>query len=229
MLEELKKEVYEANMKLKKEKLIIFTWGNVSGISSDRKYMVIKPSGVDYDLLSPDKMVVCDMDGNVIEGNLKPSSDYKTHLEIYKASKDVKGVCHTHSKWATIWAQSKRNIPNYGTTHSDYFEGDILCSRDMTAFEINNDYEKNTGKVIVETIGKRDYLNNKAVLVSSHGPFTWGVSAKDSVDTAIVLEEYANMAKFTEDLNSNIKEINEELKNKHFYRKHGKNAYYGQN
>lgn len=228
MLEQLKKQVYEANMRLKDEKLIIFTWGNVSGITKDRKYMVIKPSGVDYNLLTPDKMVICDMEGKIIEGNLKPSSDYKTHLEIYKAASNVNGVCHTHSKWATIWAQSKREIPNYGTTHADYFQGYIPCSRDMSNEEIKEDYEKNTGKVIVETLEGKDFIKNKAILVSSHGPFTWGSSANDSVDTAVVLEEIAYMAKYTEDLNPEIDSINKVLQNKHFDRKHGTNAYYGQ-
>lgn len=228
MLEELKKEVYEANMRLFRENLIIFTWGNVSGIDDSGRYVVIKPSGVDYGKLTPEMMVVTDLEGEIIEGALNPSSDLKTHLEIYKASKDVKGVCHTHSLWATTWAQSKRSISNYGTTHSDYFENEILCSRELTPKEIDEDYELNTGKLIIETLGNREFLKNKAIIIASHGPFTWGTSPNDSVDTAKVLEYIAQMAKNTEDLNSGISSIQIELKEKHFNRKHGKNAYYGQ-
>lgn len=228
MFEELKKEVYAANMRLRDEKLVIFTWGNVSGITKDRKYIAIKPSGVEYDKLTPEMMVICDMAGKVVEGKLKPSSDLQTHLEIYKGSPSVGGVCHTHSQWATIWAQSKRAIPNYGTTHSDYFQAEIPCSRAMMKEEIESDYEKNTGKVIVETLSGKDYLKNKAILVASHGPFTWGKSAHDSVDTAVVLEQIAQMAKYTEDLNPQVPSIDISLQRKHFDRKHGSHAYYGQ-
>lgn len=228
MLENLKQEVYEANMRLKNEKLVIFTWGNVSAIDKNREFVVIKPSGVEYDKLSPELMVVCNLKGEVIEGNLRPSSDLMTHLELYKASEEINGVCHTHSQWATIWAQSKRSIPNYGTTHSDYFEDEVICSRVLTEREIQENYEKNTGKLIVETLENKNLMRNKAILVASHGPFTWGDSAKDSVDTAIVLEQVAQMAKQTEDLNPKIKAIDVVLKKKHFDRKHGSNAYYGQ-
>lgn len=228
MLESLKKEVYDANMRLFNENLIIFTWGNVSGIDESRKYVVIKPSGVEYSKLTPEMMVVTDLDGKVVEGDLNPSSDLMTHLEIYKASQEVKGVCHTHSLWATTWAQSKKSIPNYGTTHSDYFENEVLCSRLLTPEEIMVDYELNTGKLIVETLGKNNFSKNKAVLIASHGPFTWGSSPNDSVDTAKVLEYIAQMGKNTEDLNNKITPIQKELRIKHFERKHGKNAYYGQ-
>lgn len=228
MLEKLKKEVYEANIRLKNENLVIFTWGNVSGIDESGKYVVIKPSGVEYNSLTPEMMIVCDLNGKVVEGDLNPSSDLMTHLEIYKACPEIKGVCHTHSHWATIWSQSKRSIPNYGTTHSDYFENEIFCSRAMTKDEIEKDYELNTGKLVRETIGNRDFMKNKAILIASHGPFTWGNSPKDSVDTAIVLEHIAEMAKQTEDLNLKITEIDSLLKEKHFNRKHGENSYYGQ-
>lgn len=227
MLENLKQEVYEANIFLKTEGLIIFTWGNVSAIDLSGKYVVIKPSGVAYDDLTADKMVVCDLDGNVVEGKLKPSSDLMTHLEIYKANKNIKGVCHTHSPYATIWAQSGRSLPCYGTTHADYFPEDVICTSLMSKSEIENDYELNTGKIIVSTLKDKDLSMHKAILVASHGPFTWGDSAMESVEIAKVLEYVAHMAKESEDLNVNIKQVNDVLHNKHFYRKHGVNAYYG--
>ena len=230
MLENLKKEVYEANMLLPKHGLITFTWGNVSAIDRERGLVVIKPSGVDYDKMKSEDMVVVDLDGNVVEGNLKPSSDTPTHLKLYKEFKDIGGVVHTHSRWATIFAQAGKGINPYGTTQADYFYGTIPCTRDMSIEEIKGEYEYNTGSVIVETFKDIDPNKMPAVLVKNHGPFTWGKDAVDAVHNAVVLEEVAMMAFNTELLNiHNTTNMPSELLDKHFLRKHGPDAYYGQN
>lgn len=231
MLEELKKRVYEANMELPKRGLITYTWGNVSGIDRDTCFFVIKPSGVDYDKLTAEDMVVMDLEGNKIEGRYKPSSDTATHLELYKKYPEIGGVVHTHSPEAVAWAQAGRDIPLYGTTHADYFFGPIPCARNLTQEEIDEGYERNTGKVIIETFEERGInpVYTPAVLCKNHGPFTWGKDAEEAVHNAVVLEEVAKMAIKTELLNPNVKPAPDSIKNKHFYRKHGANAYYGQN
>lgn len=231
MLEELKKQVLEANLELPKRNLITYTWGNVSGIDREKGFVVIKPSGVEYDAMTVDDLVVVDLDGNVVEGKLKPSSDTPTHLELYRKFKDIGGVVHTHSSWATTWAQAGKSITAYGTTHADYFYGKIPCTRKMTNEEIAGEYELNTGKVIIETFEKEGINPNfmPGVLVCSHGPFTWGKSPADAVHNSVVLEELAKMAYHTEILNKDITNMQNELLDKHFLRKHGKNAYYGQN
>ncbi len=230
MLEDLKKQVFEANLELVKQHLVIYTWGNVSAIDEDRKYIVIKPSGVSYDIMTADDMVVLDIDGNVVEGSYKPSSDTPTHIEMYKFSKDIKAVVHTHSPWATSRAQSKKAIPCYGTTHADYFYGTVPCTRDMKKDEVEGAYEKNTGLVIIETFRELgvDPKDVPAVLVASHGPFTWGNSASNAVHNARVLEEVAKMAYYTEKISSSYEPVHTYLLDKHYLRKHGKNAYYGQ-
>ena len=228
MLEELKKRVFEANMLLPQYRLITFTWGNVSGIDRERGLIVIKPSGVDYEKLTPDAMVVVSLlDGSRVEGEYKPSSDTPTHLELYRNYPDIGGVVHTHSPWATVWAQAGRSIPAYGTTHGDYFYGEIPCTRKMTSEEIAAEYELNTGKVIIETLTSRYAGQMPSVLVHSHGPFTWGSSPAEAVHNAVVLEEVAKMAFRTEQL-GNEDSMQQELFDKHYLRKHGKNAYYGQ-
>lgn len=230
MLEELKKAVYEANMELPKRGLVTYTWGNVSGKDPETGYFVIKPSGVEYEDLTPEDMVVCDVEGNRIEGRYKPSSDTATHAELYKAYPELGGIVHTHSTWATSWAQAGRDIPCYGTTHADYIYGSIPCARSLTKEEIDEAYEKNTGKVIIETFEKRN-LNPAyvpAVLCTNHGPFTWGKDAAEAVYHAVVLEEVARMAEQTEAINSHVNPAPDSIKDKHFLRKHGENAYYGQ-
>ena len=229
MLEELKQEVYEANLQLVQYGLVLLTWGNVSGLDKKQGLFVIKPSGVSYDSMRPSDMVVVDMDGKVAEGTLSPSSDTPTHLEIYKNFPETGGVTHTHSKWATIWAQAKRGIPALGTTHADYFYGEVPCTRDLTREEIQEAYERNTGRVVVETFLKRDPMSIPAALVAGHGPFTWGKDAKKSVENALVLEEVAHMAFETSVLSGNRVPMHQDLLDKHFLRKHGKGAYYGQN
>lgn len=229
MLEELKLQVYKANMELPKRGLITYTWGNVSGIDREMGLFVIKPSGVDYDVLKPEDMVVMDLEGNKVEGAYKPSSDTPTHLELYKAFPEIGGVVHTHSPWATSWAQAGREIPCYGTTHADYFYGNIPCARNLTAKEIAEAYEKNTGLVIIETFQGKNPMHVPAVLCSNHGPFTWGKDAAEAVHNAVVLEEVAKMARNTELINPKVKPAPDCIKEKHFYRKHGANAYYGQN
>ena len=230
MLERLKEEVYEANMLLPKYKLITFTWGNCSGIDRERGLFVIKPSGVDYDKLSPDDMVVVDLDGKVIEGSLRPSSDTPTHVEIYKAFEGAGGVVHTHSSYATSWAQAGRDIPCYGTTHADYFYGDIPCLRCLNADEIEEAYEENTGHLIVNEFNRMglDPVAMPAVLCKNHGVFTWGKNAKDAVQGAVVTEEVAKMAFRTELINKDVSPAPGSLQDKHYYRKHGEGAYYGQ-
>ena len=229
MLEKLKQQVYEANMELPKRGLITYTWGNVSGIDRETGYFVIKPSGVEYDLLKPEDMVVMDLEGNKIEGKYKPSSDTPTHIELYKAFKDIGGIVHTHSPWATSFAQAKKSIPCYGTTHADYFYGEIPCARPLTREEIENEYEKNTGLVIIETFKDLDPIFMPGVLCSNHGPFTWGKDAAEAVHNAVVLEEVAKMALRTQTLSPDSGGIPQVLLDKHFLRKHGKDAYYGQN
>lgn len=227
MLEELKKRVYEANMELPKYNLVKFTWGNVSEIDREKGLFVIKPSGVDYDKLTPDDMVVVDLEGNVVEGRYKPSSDTPTHVELYKAFSKIGGIVHTHSTYATSFAQAGRNIPCYGTTHADSIYGDIPCSRNLTEEEINEAYEKNTGKVIIETFEKLDYMATPTILCKNHGSFSWGENAKKAVYNAVVLEEVAKMAILTEMINKEVKEAPKCIQDKHYNRKHGKNAYYG--
>ncbi|WP_099469731.1 L-ribulose-5-phosphate 4-epimerase [Konateibacter massiliensis] len=229
MLKELKEQVYEANMELPKRGLITYTWGNVSGIDREKGLFVIKPSGVDYDDLKPEDMVVVDLEGNTVEGKYKPSSDTATHLELYKAFEKVGGIVHTHSPWATSWAQATRGIPCYGTTHADYFYGEIPCARGLTADEINGEYEKNTGLVIIDTFKGIDPMSIPGVLCSNHGPFTWGKDAHEAVHNAVVLEEVAKMASRTERLNAGVQPAPQVLQDKHYLRKHGANAYYGQN
>ena len=230
MLEELKQKVYEANMLLPKYELITFTWGNVSAIDRETGCFVIKPSGVEYDKLKAEDMVVMDLEGNKIEGKYKPSSDTATHIELYKKYEEIGGIVHTHSPEAVAWAQAGRDIPLYGTTHADYFLGAIPCARNLTPEEIEEAYEKNTGVVIVETFEERGLnpMYTPAVLCKNHGPFTWGKDAAEAVHNAVVLEEVAKMARNTEALNPNVKPAPDSIKNKHFYRKHGANAYYGQ-
>ena len=227
MLRELKQKVYDANMLLPKYGLVTFTWGNVSQIDSESRYVAIKPSGVKYEELTVDDIVVVDLDGNIVDGKLKPSSDCETHLELYRNFADIGGIVHTHSRWATIWAQSGRGIKPYGTTHGDYFYGEIPCTREMTDAEIAEDYELNTGKVIVETFHAVDPCDMPAVLVHSHGPFTWGTDGDNAVHNAVVLEELAVMAYHTE-MNGKTTPMKQKLLDKHFFRKHGENAYYGQ-
>ena len=230
MLEELKKRVYEANMLLPKHNLVTFTWGNVSEIDRESGLFAIKPSGVDYDQLTPDDMVIMDLNGNKVEGEYNPSSDTATHLELYKAFPEIGGVVHTHSPWATSWAQAGRDIPCYGTTHADYFYGDIPCARVLTPEELEEAYERNTGVVIIETFEKAGInpMHTPAVLCTNHGPFAWGKDAHEAVHNAVVLEEVAKMATKTESINPRAPKAPDYLKDKHFFRKHGANAYYGQ-
>ena len=234
MLEELKKEVYEANMQLPKHGLVVFTWGNVSGVDREKGLMVIKPSGVDYETMKPEDMVVVDLKtGARVEGDLNPSSDTETHLELYNKFPNIGGVVHTHSRWATIYAQAGRDIPALGTTHGDYFYGAIPCTRKMTPEEIGGvpgHYERETGKVIVETLKARgiDPLHVPGVLCASHGPFTWGKDAAQAVYHAVVLEEVARMAILTLTIDSGALPAPQHVLDKHFMRKHGPNAYYGQ-
>lgn len=230
MSPEMKKLVFEANFSLKKHELVLMTWGNVSVYDPSLGQVVIKPSGVAYETMKPDDMVVLDLDGNILEGALKPSSDTLTHLEIYKHFKDVRAIVHTHSKWATIFCQSKLDIPIFGTTHADYFSQPIPLTRDMKAEEIETDYEKNTGKVIVETFQSRNISPTEcpAVLVSEHGPFVWGKTVKEAIEHAIVLETIAEMAYHTMCLRKEKNGFNQALLKKHYERKHGQTAYYGQ-
>jgi L-ribulose-5-phosphate 4-epimerase len=230
MLEELKKRVYEANILLPKYGLVTFTWGNVSEIDRQSGLFVIKPSGVEYDTMTPDDMVVMDLNGNKVEGKLNPSSDTPTHVEIYKAFKEVGGVVHTHSSYATSWAQAGRGIPCYGTTHADYFYGEIPCVRCLNKDEIESAYEENTGHLIVDEFNRmgKDPVAVPAVLCKNHGVFTWGKDAHEAVHNAVVTEEVAKMAYRCEVINPDVKPAPQELQDKHYYRKHGANAYYGQ-
>lgn len=230
MLDDLKQKVLEANLLLPKYGLVVFTWGNVSGIDREYGLVVIKPSGVDYDIMKAEDMVVTDLDGNVVEGKLKPSSDLATHLEFYKHFKDIGGVVHTHSINAVAWAQAGKDIPALGTTHGDYFYGQIPCTRLMTKEEIKDNYELNTGKVVVEEFEKRHVDPNQmpGVLVHSHGPFTWGKDPFDAVHNSVVLDTLAKMALKTITINGDVDSMQRELLDKHFLRKHGPGAYYGQ-
>ena len=230
MLKKLKEAVYEANMQLPKHGLVVFTWGNVSGVDREKGLMVIKPSGVDYETMKPEDMVVMDLNGNRVEGKLRPSSDTPTHLELYKAFPEIGGIVHTHSSYATSWAQAGRSIPCYGTTHADYIYGEVPCVRCLTKEEIDEAYETNTGKLIVSEFkrSKKEIMAVPAVLCKNHGPFTWGKDAKDAVHNAVVLEEVAKMAYRTESINSKVEPAPQELQDKHYYRKHGAGAYYGQ-
>ena len=230
MLEQLKKEVYEANLLLPKYQLITFTWGNVSGIDRERGLIVIKPSGVNYQSMQAEDMVVCDWQGKVVEGRYKPSSDLMTHLELYRHFTTIGGVVHTHSQNATAWCQAGKAIPALGTTHGDYFYGPIPCTRLMSEAEIRSDYELNTGKVFVETFEtlQLDAAQMPGVLVQSHGPFTWGENPGDAVHNAVVLEELAEMAWKTRLINSEVSSMQQTLLDKHYLRKHGPGAYYGQ-
>ncbi|WP_139991638.1 MULTISPECIES: L-ribulose-5-phosphate 4-epimerase [Paenibacillus] len=230
MLEALKHAVWEANMDLPKYGLVTFTWGNVSGIDRESGYAVIKPSGVPYEELKAEQMVVVDLDGNVVEGNLRPSSDTATHVLLYKAFPNIGGIVHTHSPWATSWAQAGRAIPALGTTHGDYFYGEVPCTRAMTEAEITGAYELETGNVIVETFTSNDIDPNQvpSVLVNSHAPFCWGKDPHNAVHNAVVLEEVAKMALHTFQLNPNVQPMDQALLDRHYLRKHGVNAYYGQ-
>ncbi len=230
MLEKLKQEVYKANIELPRRGLVTYTWGNVSGIDRERGLFVIKPSGVDYDALRPEDLVVLDLEGRQVEGVLNPSSDARTHLALYRAFPTLGGVVHTHSPHAVAWAQAGRDIPAYGTTHADYFYGPVPCTRDLTAAEIDEDYEAHTGNVIAETFRERgiDPDHVPAVICRSHGPFTWGKDAAQAVYHAVVLEEVAKMALLTEQIDPRASAAPQRVQDKHFLRKHGPTAYYGQ-
>ena len=227
MLEKLKEEVYKANMDLVKHGLVIFTWGNVSGIDRETGLVVIKPSGVDYDVMKPEDMVVVDLQGNVVEGRLKPSSDTPTHLAIYRAWPEVGGVVHTHSTFATAWSQAGLDIPNIGTTHADYFHEAIPCTADMTEEEVKGAYELETGNVIIKRFEGMNPMHTPGVLVKNHGPFAWGKDPHDAVHNAVVMEQVAKMASIAFAANPDLT-MNPLLVEKHFNRKHGPNAYYGQ-
>ena len=220
MLEKLKKEVYEANMELQAKGMVIYTWGNVSGIDREKNLVVIKPSGVDYDTMKPEDMVVVDFDGNVVEGHYKPSSDTATHLVLYKKYPQIGGVVHTHSTWAVAFAQAGMPITAYGTTHADYFYGDIPCTRELTEKEINEAYELNTGNVIVETIGDNDPMAIPGILVKNHGPFAWGKTPAGSVYNTVVLDKVAEMAYKTMMINPDVNRVSQYLLDKHYFRKH---------
>lgn len=227
MFEKLKEEVCEKNLMLAKTGLITLTFGNLSVYDREAGVVAIKPSGVGYDELTPDKIPVMSIDGSVVEGNYRPSSDTETHLEIYRNFRSACSVIHTHSEFATAFAQARREIPAYGTTHGDYFYGAIPCTREMTGAETESDYEKNTGKVIVETFAEKDESAVPGVLVCSHGPFVWGKNSNEALTHAVVLEQVAKMAFYTEFL-GNRETMSRHLLDRHFFRKHGKNAYYGQ-
>ena len=230
MLEELKKKVYEANMELPRRGLVTYTWGNVSGIDREKGLFVIKPSGVEYDELRPEDLVVMDLSGKKVEGELNPSSDTKTHLVLYNAFPQLGGIVHTHSPYAVGWAQAGEDIPCFGTTHADYFYGPIPCARHLTQEELDEDYELNTGKIIVETFRKRgiDPVAVPAVICFSHGPFTWGKDAAQAVYHAVVLEEVAKMALYTRQVRPDAVPAPQRIQDKHYLRKHGPGAYYGQ-
>jgi L-ribulose-5-phosphate 4-epimerase len=230
MLEELKKSVLESNLELDKRGLVTYTWGNVSGIDREKGLIVIKPSGVSYDDMKAEDMVVVDLNGNRVEGKYKPSSDTATHIELYKKYPNIGGVVHTHSTYATSWAQACKDIPAFGTTHADYFYGKIPCTRRLTKSEIETNYELETGNVIIETIEERKIkpLEVPGIIIANHGPFTWGTSPEKAVYNAVVLEEVAKMAYFTITINPNATEADSFLQDKHYLRKHGANAYYGQ-
>lgn len=229
MLEELKKQVWEANMELPRRGLVTYTWGNVSGIDREVGLFVIKPSGVEYEELTPEMLVVMDLEGKRVEGELNPSSDTPTHLELYRAFEEIGGIVHTHSPYATSWAQAGRGIPCYGTTHADYFYGEIPCTRNLTPEEIEEGYEENTGKSIIEVFQERNPVYVPGVLCKNHGPFAWGKDAAQAIYNAVVMEEVAKMNLMTEQLSPNMGcHTPQCMLDKHFMRKHGSNAYYGQ-
>jgi L-ribulose-5-phosphate 4-epimerase len=228
MFDELKEKVLKANLELSANGLVTYTWGNVSEIDRNNGIIAIKPSGVAYDVMKADDIVLIDLNGKVVKGTLKPSSDAPTHVALYNAFLDIGGVCHTHSRWATSWAQAGMGIPAYGTTHADYFYGEIPCTREMSEEEIKHAYEENTGYVIIETFKGLNPKQIPAVLVKNHAPFTWGKDAEESVHNSVVLEEVAMMALNAKLLNTQIKPMPQVLLGKHFLRKHGANAYYGQ-
>lgn len=227
MLEELKNKVYRANLQLKENALVTLTWDNVSEIDRESGLVVIKPSGMPYGAMTPEDMVIVDLNGNIVEAKRRPSSDLPTHLELYRQFGNIGGITHTHSRWATVFAQAGRTIPMLGTTHADTFYGDIPCTRKLTADEISGEYERETGRVICEAFAGKNPMDIPGVLVYSHGPFTWGKSAEGSVENAVVLEETAMIAWHTLKLNPTV-EFQKELADKHYFRKHGANAYYGQ-
>ena len=227
MLETLKEKVFRANLDLVKHGLVIFTWGNVSAIDRENNLVVIKPSGVSYETMVAADMVVVDLDGNIVEGGLRPSSDMPTHLMLYKAFSEIGGIVHTHSTYATAWAQAGRDIPNIGTTHADYFHDAIPCTAEMSRAEVEGNYEKETGRVIVRCFKEIDPVHTPGVLVRNHGPFAWGRDAADAVHNAVVLEQVAKMAYLSYQINPALT-MNPLLVEKHFNRKHGPNAYYGQ-
>ena len=228
MLEDLRRRVYEANMELPRRGLVTCTWGNVSGIDRQQGIVAIKPSGVEYADLTPDMLVALDLNGNILAGNLRPSSDTKTHLALYKAFPEVGGIVHTHSTYATAWAQAGEDIPCYGTTHADYFTGPVPCARDLTPAEVGEDYEGNTGRVIIEAFEEKNPMHTPGVIARSHGPFAWGKDAAQAVNHAVVLEEVAKMALLTRQVNQNARPAPSHVQEKHFARKHGPRAYYGQ-
>ncbi len=228
MLEDLKQKVWEANKKLPAYELVTFTWGNVSEIDRKEGVFVIKPSGIEYEKLTPEDMVVVDLQGNVVEGKWNPSSDMQTHRALYNAFPEIGGIVHTHSTWATSWAQAGKNLPCYGTTHADYLYGEVPCVRNLTKEEIDEGYEWNTGRVIAEYFNGKNILDMPAVLCKNHGPFTWGKDADEAVHNAVVLEEVAKMAAYCKWINPEVQPAPQILQDKHYYRKHGENAYYGQ-
>ncbi len=228
MTDALKEEVYAANMALPRHGLVTFTWGNVSAIDRDRQRVVIKPSGISYDTMTPEDMVVVDMQGNVLEGKYRPSSDTPTHLALYSRFAQIGGIVHTHSTHATAWAQAGLSIPALGTTHADYFAGDIPCTRALTEEEVNGDYELNTGLVIADALANSQPLHTPGIIVYQHGPFAWGKTADEAVHNAVVMEEVAKMAWIAHGLNPHLTPIDSYLMEKHFSRKHGPHAYYGQ-
>lgn len=230
VLEQLKEEVFQANLELPKQGLIKYTWGNVSAVDREQGLFVIKPSGISYEEMKASDMVVCDMDGEIVEGNLNPSSDTLTHAVLYKEFPEIGGIVHTHSTWATIWAQAGLDVPAMGTTHADTFYGLIPCARFLNQKEIDEGYEEQTGHVIVETFKERNIkpMEIPGVLLHGHGPFTWGESAKDAVMNAVVLDEVCKMNLFSRQLNSFSEELPQRILDKHYLRKHGENAYYGQ-
>ncbi|HIJ70499.1 MAG TPA: L-ribulose-5-phosphate 4-epimerase [Planctomycetes bacterium] len=228
MLEQLKRDVCKANIELQKQGLVFYSFGNVSGIDHEKGIVAIKPSGVSYDKLTPDRIVLLDLDGKVMEGDLNPSSDTPTHLELYRQFNVIGGICHTHSKYATMWAQACRSLPCFGTTHADYFYDSVPVTDKISKEQIESDYELNTGKIIVERFKDLDPSQMQAVLVAQHGPFTWGKDADKAVENAVVLEEIAQTAIGTVQINPDQQNISQDLLDKHYLRKHGKNAYYGQ-
>jgi L-ribulose-5-phosphate 4-epimerase len=229
MLQRLREQVLEANLELVRKGLVLYTFGNVSGISREQALVVIKPSGVPYEQMTPEHMVVADLSGNIVEGNLRPSSDLPTHLVLYKAFSEIGGIAHTHSEYATSWAQARQSIPCLGTTHADYFHGSVPVTDTLTDAQITRDYEENTGHAIVRSLQQTDPLATPGVLVANHGPFTWGKDAGNAAHNAVLLEALARMAYLTLVIDPAAQPAESALHDKHYYRKHGKNAYYGQN